>query len=280
MANTIKIIKFSVIFIVALVLSVGVIAIVNQVKPEPTELPNFESSKNTKPTKSIEPKPVKVEPVIEPETVKVEPETVKVEPVKTESKFSCFGKAKCITGTVDRIIDGDTLVIDGIKIRISLTDTPEIGDERYAEATEFTKSTCPLGSMAHVDQDDLQLYDDHHRMLGKVICSEKVLNSELLYNNLAKISTQYCSTSEFEFESWAQQFGCSSKNIESKPQITKETTLQIPNQDNCDTSYPDFCIPPSPPDLDCKDVLPHKKFTVYQPDPHRFDGDKDGIGCE
>ena len=48
---------------------------------------------------------------------------------------------------------------------------------------------------------------------------------------------------------------------------------------DCDPSYPDFCIPSSPPDLDCKDI-PQKKFTVLQPDPHRFDGDKDGIGCE
>jgi micrococcal nuclease len=31
--------------------------------------------------------------------------------------------------------------------------------------------------------------------------------------------------------------------------------------------------------LDCGDI-PQKKFTVLQPDPHRFDGDKDGIGCE
>ncbi|MEO0373083.1 MAG: excalibur calcium-binding domain-containing protein [Cyanobacteria bacterium P01_A01_bin.17] len=26
--------------------------------------------------------------------------------------------------------------------------------------------------------------------------------------------------------------------------------------------------------------MEHRNFTVYQPDPHRFDGDKDGIGCE
>ena len=48
---------------------------------------------------------------------------------------------------------------------------------------------------------------------------------------------------------------------------------------NCDPSYPDFCIPPSPPDLDCGDIG-RKRFTVLQPDPHRFDGDRDGIGCE
>jgi hypothetical protein len=48
---------------------------------------------------------------------------------------------------------------------------------------------------------------------------------------------------------------------------------------NCDPSYPDFCIAPPPPDLDCKDIK-RKNFTVRQPDPHKFDRDKDGIGCE
>jgi micrococcal nuclease len=47
----------------------------------------------------------------------------------------------------------------------------------------------------------------------------------------------------------------------------------------CEPSYPDVCIPPTPPDLDCGDVT-YRRFTVYPPDPHRFDGDYDGIGCE
>lgn len=47
----------------------------------------------------------------------------------------------------------------------------------------------------------------------------------------------------------------------------------------CDPAYPDVCIPPPPPDLDCKDV-PHKGFRVLPPDPHHFDRDRDGIGCE
>jgi micrococcal nuclease len=47
----------------------------------------------------------------------------------------------------------------------------------------------------------------------------------------------------------------------------------------CEPSYPDVCIPPSPPDLDCGDVA-YGRFTVYPPDPHRFDGDYDGLGCE
>ena len=48
---------------------------------------------------------------------------------------------------------------------------------------------------------------------------------------------------------------------------------------SCDPAYPTVCIPSPPPDLDCKDI-PFRRFTVLPPDPHRFDGDHDGIGCE
>lgn len=48
---------------------------------------------------------------------------------------------------------------------------------------------------------------------------------------------------------------------------------------NCSGAYPDFCMPPAPPDLDCPDVG-RRNFTVRPPDPHRFDADGDGVGCE
>jgi hypothetical protein len=48
---------------------------------------------------------------------------------------------------------------------------------------------------------------------------------------------------------------------------------------SCDPSYPTVCIPPPPPDLDCADV-PYANFPVIGNDPHGFDGDNDGIGCE
>jgi micrococcal nuclease len=50
---------------------------------------------------------------------------------------------------------------------------------------------------------------------------------------------------------------------------------------NCHPAYPTVCIPPPPPDLDCKDI-PYRNFPVNHRygDPHRFDGDQDGIGCE
>lgn len=50
-------------------------------------------------------------------------------------------------------------------------------------------------------------------------------------------------------------------------------------QGNCDSSYPDVCIASPPPDLDCKDIS-YRNFQVVGDDPHHFDRDKDGIGCE
>lgn len=53
----------------------------------------------------------------------------------------------------------------------------------------------------------------------------------------------------------------------------------IDNPSGCDPLYPDMCISPNSDDLNCADIT-YRNFTVIQPDPHRFDGDKDGIGCE
>jgi hypothetical protein len=50
-------------------------------------------------------------------------------------------------------------------------------------------------------------------------------------------------------------------------------------QTDCDSSYPDVCIPPPPPNLNCDDIS-ERNFEVRSPDPHGFDGDNDGIGCE
>jgi hypothetical protein len=56
------------------------------------------------------------------------------------------------------------------------------------------------------------------------------------------------------------------------------TTTRPPTRD-CDPAYLDFCIPPPPPDLDCPDIG-ETDFTVRPPDPHGFDADGDGVGCE
>ena len=48
---------------------------------------------------------------------------------------------------------------------------------------------------------------------------------------------------------------------------------------NCEKGYPDVCVPKFPPDLDCDEVQ-YQRFRVTGSDPHGFDRDRDGLGCE
>ena len=74
------------------------------------------------------------------------------------------------------------------------------------------------------------------------------------------------------------------------------TSTHEPNLDNsgesvdtamagCHPSYPGaLCIAPPPPDLNCDDLAPYTDievdWEVADPDPHHFDADRDGVGCE
>ena len=135
------------------------------------------------------------------------PDTFADQSVKT-NPIKCKGNAMCIVATVDRIIDGDTIVVNNNKIRLSLTDTPEKGKKGFVEATDFTKKLCRVGSAVTIDQDDKQPYDRYKRVLGMVYCSGKILNAELLYADHAQISKQFCKKSEFATEDWAIKHGC------------------------------------------------------------------------
>ena len=57
---------------------------------------------------------------------------------------------------------------------------------------------------------------------------------------------------------------------------SKTTTKQ--SNKNCSPAYPGVCIPPPPPDLNCGDIS-YRNFKVLPPDPHNFDGNKDGVAC-
>jgi micrococcal nuclease len=63
------------------------------------------------------------------------------------------------------------------------------------------------------------------------------------------------------------------------PPSGDETPSATVGGPDCSPAYPNVCIPPPPPDLDCGDV-PYRRFSVLPPDPHQFDGDNDRIGCE
>lgn len=53
----------------------------------------------------------------------------------------------------------------------------------------------------------------------------------------------------------------------------------VSDRRDCDPSYPDVCISGPPPALACAD-LEVSGFKVFGADPHRFDRNQDGIGCD
>ena len=63
-----------------------------------------------------------------------------------------------------------------------------------------------------------------------------------------------------------------------EPEEPEEEVSEEDGED-CDNSYPDECIPPPPLNLECGDIG-EDDFEVRGSDPHGFDDDNDGVGCE
>src|SRR5438445_11825708 len=64
----------------------------------------------------------------------------------------CRGTAACFTDTVTYIVDGDTLDVGSTRIRLTLVNSPEVGQPGYSEAKEVTNKTCAVGTRAFVAQ--------------------------------------------------------------------------------------------------------------------------------
>ena len=128
--------------------------------------------------------------------------------VMPQSNIDCTGDAMCIKGKIDNIVDGDTLDIGEKRIRLSLTSAPELDQFGGIEAKEYVEKTCPVGSDALFDEDDGQIKGSYGRTIGKVYCQGILLNEKILENNHGKISTVFCSQSEFRNEVWATKYGC------------------------------------------------------------------------
>lgn len=127
------------------------------------------------------------------------------------SSSMCSGNANCFTGTISKVVDGDTVDVDGeIRIRLSLVNTPEQGEQGYRVAKDFVNSNCGVGTNVLVDEDDGQKAGSYGRMIGLVYCGDDrvLLNQMLIEKGYAQIFDEYCERSEFSGQYWAQNNGC------------------------------------------------------------------------
>ncbi len=113
------------------------------------------------------------------------------------------------SGTVTKVIDGDTIDIDNMRFRLALIDTPERGEAGYNEARMFLLKNCPVQSLALYDIDDKQKTDKYGRYIGKVWCygyppvvPENSMNSKLVNEGHAVVVSTFCRSSEYGNEQW------------------------------------------------------------------------------
>lgn len=195
--------------------------------------------------------------------------------------------------TVTRIVDGDTVVVDGgERIRLIGIDTPEVAqDECYAaEATAHLGRLLPPGTAVRLAF-DAERHDRYGRTLAYVFRAADGLHANLamardgyalqltIPPNVAHAEAIGAAVAE------ARQAG---RGLWGAGCAVEPGAPAAPAGDGagdtvagaCEPAYPTLCIPPGLPDLDCADIAA-RRFPVLPPDPHRFDGrDVDGVGCE
>lgn len=225
-----------------------------------------------------------------------------------------------IPATVVSVVDGDTVRVQPegspvLTVRLAGIDTPETKHPSKpvqcfgAEASAKTAELLPVGSTVGLER-DVQELDRYGRTLAYVWNPDgtSMVNERLVAEGYALTLTippnvKYAETFAAAQRAAQEQgaglwSGCTGTPLEAtddapvadeQPAAPTATTsaptaqpTAAPVAGNCHPSYPDFCVPPAPPDLNCTSPLiaGRKNFTVRQPDPHGFDADKDGIGCE
>jgi micrococcal nuclease len=253
-------------------------------------------------------------------TVEAEPgsadETALSEPVtEAIAEPPAITAAAKSTVVVAAVIDGDTIELaNGRKVRLLQIDAPEPGSgECYSrKARSVLREMLPAGTRVRLEADPkLDRKDQYGRLLRYVF-------AEGVNVNLALVKLGAASVWFYEGErgKYAAKLLRAAKRAKAEarglwqacrgtvldPLHAVSATSELPVEEpapqplapepapapavapaepagNCDSSYPDFCIPPPPPDLDC-DQVSGGNFTVLPPDPHGFDGDADGYGCE
>lgn len=197
---------------------------------------------------------------------------------------------------VERVIDGDTIEVrfrgELIRVRLIGVDTPETVDpskpvECYGKAaSRFT--THRLDGQRVRLAFDVERKDRYGRTLAYVWLGHALLNETLVRQGFATVATFPPDVKYVERFRAAQRAAKSyNRGLWNScavgapppppPNVPPGGTGSGSGQ--CDPSYPGVCIPPYPPDLDCGDV-PFTNFEVVGSDPHGFDSDGDGVGCE
>jgi len=200
--------------------------------------------------------------------------------------------------------DGDTMtvLVDGEQdtVRLYRADAPEVSACGGSSATAFAAQVMALnseGATIYLESDTTKR-DRYDRRLAYVWLE---IDGQPYMLNEALERSGYARDVDYGDRLYASQFGeaaafakkwnlgvyaeCGGFDVTSAEAggggQVEEIDQQGPGAGQCDPSYPGVCIPPIEVtgDLDCGQIQ-YRRFQVIPPDPHNFDGDHEGIGCE
>ncbi len=190
---------------------------------------------------------------------------------------------------VVRVVDGDTIEVDvgGVSYRVRYigVDTPETVHPTQPvgcfgpESSAFNKALVE-GQTVHLET-DVSDTDRYGRLLRYVwIADGRMVNEVLAEEGYAQVATYPPDVKHVDrFLAAQERARDEGRGLWGACGNGADRTVTESTAGGCDPAYPTVCIPPPPPDLNCGDI-PFKRFAVLPPDPHRLDGNKDGVGCE
>jgi micrococcal nuclease len=266
------------------------------------------------PDRSPTPRPVAAnsatpEPTPSPEATERPTPRPTASPTPTPEPTPVFGEEP--TGpteisTVVNVVDGDTIdvVVNGVEMRVRYIgmDTPEVhsGVEWLGPESSAANSALVAGQEVVLEK-DVSETDQYGRALRYVWLHDDsgwlLVNLELIRLGFASVTTyppdvKYVDALYLAAQTEAQTAGLGRWGAAPTPAPTPAPVAAptaapvlpiVAPPSNCDPSYPGICIPIGSADLDCGEIQWRRfqvVWTVANPDPHGFDGDGDGIGCE
>jgi len=202
---------------------------------------------------------------------------------------------------VTRVVDGDTIALSGgTTVRLVQIDAPEAGTgECYSRAAaRELRRLLPVGASVGLQADArLGRVDRYGRLLRYVWVGRLNVNVALVRRGAASVwfyggvrgrhAGQLLYAAGLARRERRGLWGAcetawnpyDAVRANHKGSARPAAPGRLAVRGRCDPAYPTVCIPSPPPDLDCRDV-PYRRFKVIAPDPHLFDGEGDGLGCE
>lgn len=199
------------------------------------------------------------------------------------------GAAGASTLTVRSITDGDTLTVsDGRRVRLAQVDAPET-NECYGSESTAALTRLAAGKLVVLRRPTNGPETDRYgRTLAEVYAGSSSVNEALVREGSAEWGDGFANEdadTASRLRSAETEARMAGRGLWSAcgSALTAAPSTQAPALGGggaCDPAYPDDCIPSPPPDLDCGEIKRLVRVDHRHGDPHGFDADRNGWGCE